>query len=126
MFVLQQQIKNGVELVLGGKRDSRFGPVIMVGIGGIFVEILKDISFKIAPVNAYEAKEMLSELRSQALLNGYRGQMPVDRDAFGYTIQQFSLLLAEHPEIMEMDLNPLIWSDSRNQAIAVDIRAKVK
>lgn len=126
LFVLQQQIKNGVELVLGGKRDSRFGPVIMVGIGGIFVEILKDISFKIAPVNAYEAKEMLSELRSQALLNGYRGQMPVDRDAFGYTIQQFSLLLAEHPEIKEMDLNPLIWSDSRNQAIAVDIRAKVK
>ncbi len=125
-FLAQQQIKGGVELVLGGKRDPKFGPVIMVGIGGIFVEVLKDVSFKIAPVNAYEAKEMLSELRSQALLNGFRGQLSVDRDAFGYTIQQFSLLLAEHPEIVEMDLNPLIWSDSQNRAIAVDIRAKVK
>ncbi|MBN1406963.1 MAG: acetate--CoA ligase family protein [Calditrichaceae bacterium] len=126
LFLAQQQVKGGVELVLGGKRDSQFGPVIMVGIGGIFVEVLKDVSFKIAPVNAYEAKEMLSELRSQALLNGFRGQPPVDRDAFGYTIQQFSLLLAEHPEIVEIDLNPLIWAESQNKAIAVDIRAKVK
>ena len=126
LFLAQQQIIGGVELVLGGKRDPQFGPVIMVGIGGIFVEVLKDVSFKIAPVNAYEAKEMLSELRSQALLNGFRGQLPVDRDAFGYTIQQFSLLLAEHPEIVEMDLNPLIWSDNQNRAIAVDIRAMVK
>ena len=126
VFLAQRQAKGAVELVLGGKRDSQFGPVIMVGIGGIFVEVLKDVSFKIAPVNAFEAKEMLSELRSQALLNGFRGQLPIDRDAFGYTIQQFSLLLAEHPEIVEMDLNPLIWSDSQNMAIAVDIRAKVK
>ena len=126
LFLAQQQAKGSVELVLGGKRDPQFGPVIMVGIGGIFVEVLKDVSFKIAPVNAYEAKEMLFELRSQALLNGFRGHSPIDRDAFGYTIQQFSLLLAEHPEIVEMDLNPLIWSDSQNQAIAVDIRAKVK
>lgn len=126
LFLAQKQVKGGVELVLGGKRDPQFGPVIMVGIGGIFVEVLKDVSFKIAPVNAYEAKEMLSDLRSQALLNGFRGQPLVDRDAFGYTIQQFSLLLAEHPEIVEMDLNPLIWSDTQNRAIAVDIRAKVK
>ena len=126
LFLAQQQVKGGVELVLGGKRDPQFGPVIMAGIGGILVEVLKDVSFKIAPVNAFEAKEMLSELRSQPLLNGFRGQLPVDRDAFGYTIQQFSLLLAEHPEIVEMDLNPLIWSDAQNRAIAVDIRAKVK
>ncbi|MEJ2542862.1 MAG: acetate--CoA ligase family protein [Calditrichaceae bacterium] len=126
LLLAQQQIKGSVELVLGGKRDPQFGPVIMVGIGGIFVEVLKDVSFKIAPLNAYEAKEMLSELRSQALLNGFRGQLPIDRDAFGYTIQQFSLLIAEHPEIVEMDLNPLIWSDVQNRAIAVDIRAKVK
>ena len=126
VFLAQQQAKGDVELVLGGKRDPQFGPVIMVGIGGIFVEVLKDVSFKIAPVNAFEAKEMLSELRSQALLNGFRGQLPIDRDAFSYTIQQFSLLLAEHPEVVEMDLNPLIWSDSQNQVIAVDVRAKVK
>ena len=119
-------METGTEVIIGLKKDSQFGPVILFGLGGIFVEVLKDVSFKIAPVNAYEAKEMLFELRSQALLNGFRGHSPIDRDAFGYTIQQFSLLLAEHPEIVEMDLNPLIWSDSQNQAIAVDIRAKVK
>ncbi|MEJ2053514.1 MAG: acetate--CoA ligase family protein [Calditrichaceae bacterium] len=126
VFMIQQQIRSGVELVLGGKRDGRFGPVIMVGIGGIYVEMLKDVSFRIAPVNTFEAREMLAELRSQVLLDGFRGHPKVDRDALAYTIHQFSLLLAEHPEILEMDLNPMIWNDSQNLAIAVDMRAKVK
>jgi len=125
-FLAQKQIQSGIELVLGGKRDPHFGPVIMVGIGGIFIEVLKDVSFRIAPVNAFEAKEMLGELRSQVLLDGFRSQLPVDRDAFGYTIQQFSLLLAEHPEILEMDLNPLMWSSAENEAVVVDVRATVK
>ena len=125
-FLAQKQIQSGIELVLGGQRDPLFGPVIMVGIGGIFIEVLKDVSFRIAPVNAFEAKEMLQELRSQVLLDGFRSQLPVDRDAFGYTIQQFSLLLAEHPEILEMDLNPLMWSSADNEAVVVDVRATVK
>jgi len=95
----------------------------MVGIGGFFVEVLEDISFRIAPVNAYQAREMMSELRSQALLDEFRGHAAVDRDAFAYTIQRFGLLLAEHPEIAEMDLNPLIWSSTENRALVVDVRA---
>jgi acetyl coenzyme A synthetase (ADP forming)-like protein len=125
-FLAQKQVQTGIELVLGGKRDPVFGPVIMTGIGGIFIEVLKDVSFRIAPVNAFEAKEMLAELRSQVLLDGFRGQQAIDRDAFGYTIQQFSLLLSEHPEILEMDLNPLMWSSTENQAVVVDVRATVK
>ena len=125
-LLAQKQLSRGIELVLGGKRDELFGPVIMVGIGGIFIEVLKDVSFRIAPVNAYEAREMLGELRSQALLNGFRGNPSVDRDSFAYTIQRFSLLFAEHPEIAEMDLNPLIWSPAEQSVIAVDIRATVK
>lgn len=123
-FVLaQRQMGKGIELVLGGKRDPLFGPVIMCGIGGIFVEVLQDVTFRIAPVNAYQAREMLSELRSQALLDEFRGHAAIDRDAFAYTIQRFSLLLAEHPEIAEMDLNPLIWSSTDNKALVVDVRA---
>jgi len=125
VFLAQRQIKKGIELVLGGKRDPLFGPIVMVGIGGIFIEVIKDVSFRIAPVNAYEAKEMLNELQSQVLLNGFRGNLPVDRDSFAYTIQQFSLLLAEHEEITEIDLNPLIWIEEGNFAMAVDMRATI-
>jgi acetyltransferase len=113
----------GIELVLGGKRDPLFGPVLMVGIGGIFVEVLKDVAFRIAPVNAYQAREMLSELRSQALLDAFRGHAAIDRVSFAYTIQHFGLLLAEHPEIAEMDLNPLVWSAKEKRAVVVDVRA---
>ena len=125
-FLAQKQLSRGIELVLGGKRDELFGPVIMAGIGGIFIEVLKDVSFRIAPVNAYEAREMIAELRSQALLNGFRGNPAVDRDSFAYTIQRFSLLFAEHPEIAEMDLNPLIWSPAQQALVAVDVRATIK
>ena len=126
LYLAQRQVKKGIELVLGGKRDPLFGPIVMVGIGGIFIEVIKDVSFRIAPVNAYEAKEMLAELQSQVLLNGFRGNLPVDRDSFSYTIQQFSLLLAEHKEISEIDLNPLIWIEDGNFAMAVDMRATVQ
>lgn len=125
-FIAQKQLAGGIELVIGGKRDAVFGPVIMVGIGGIFVEALKDVSFRIAPVNAFEAHEMLNELRSQVLLDGFRGSPAIDRDAMAYTIQQFSLLFAEHEEIKEIDLNPLIWSASDRAAMVVDVRATVK
>jgi len=124
-FLAQKQLPGGLEFVIGGKHDAVFGLVIMVGLGGIFVEVLKDVSFRIAPVNVYEAKEMLAELRSQHMMNGFRGFPAIDRDAFAFIISQFSLLLAEHDEILEMDLNPLIWSAAENRAIVVDARATV-
>jgi acetyltransferase len=122
-ILVQRQMGKGIELVLGGKKDPLFGPVLMVGIGGIFVEVLKDVAFRIAPVNAYQAKEMLNELRSQPLLDEFRGHAAIDRESFAYTIQRFGLLLAEHPEISEMDLNPLIWSANEKKAVVVDVRA---
>lgn len=125
LFLAQKQLPAGTELVLGGKKEPLFGQVVMVGIGGIFIEALKDVAFRIAPVNAYEAREMLDSLRSQTVLDGFRGNPAIDRDAFAYTIQQFSLLLAEHPEIVEMDLNPLIWSDAEQRAVVVDVRATI-
>jgi acetyltransferase len=125
LFLIQKQAPGGLEMVIGGKRDAVFGPVVMVGVGGILVEALKDVSFRIAPVNVFEAKEMLAELRAQVLLNGFRGMPRLDRDAFAYTISQFSLLLVEHTEITEMDLNPLICSADEKDALVVDVRASI-
>ena len=123
LFMIQRQINQGLELVLGGKRDPLFGPVLMVGLGGIFVEVLQDVTFRIAPVNAYEAEEMLGELKGQKLLNGFRNIPALDRFKFGMLIQYFSHLLAEHPEIAEMDLNPLIWAEGMEFPVVVDVRA---
>ena len=126
LFLAQKQLPPGIELVIGGKRDAVFGPIIMVGIGGIFIEVLKDVSFRVAPLNLYQAKDMINELRSQAMLDGFRGNPAINRDQFAYTIQRFSLLFAEHPEIIEMDLNPLIWAPHAGVPVAVDVRATIK
>ncbi len=123
LFLIQQQLAPGLELVLGGKRDAQFGPIVMFGIGGIFVEALKDISFRIAPLAISEARQMIEELKMQTLLNGFRGMPKVDRDRLAELIAAFSRLLAEHEEISEMDLNPMIVT--QDGAFVVDVRATV-
>jgi len=123
LFLIQQQLTSGLELVLGGKRDAQFGPIVMFGIGGIFVEALKDISFRIAPLTISEARQMIDELKMQTLLNGFRGLPKVDRDRLAELIAAFSRLLAEHEEISEMDLNPIIVT--QDGAFVVDVRATV-
>jgi len=125
LFLAQQQMNPGPELVIGGKRDPQFGPVVMAGFGGIFIEVLKDVIFRFAPLSEKEALMMLDELRSQALFAGFRGQPAVDKEAFAKTIHKFSILLAEHEEIVEMDLNPLIWSAEKQEAVVVDLRATI-
>ncbi len=125
LFLAQQQTAPGQELVIGGKRDPQFGPVVMAGFGGIFIEVLKDVIFRFAPLSEQEALMMLDELRSQALFAGFRGQPPVNKESFAGTIHKFSLLLAEHKEISEMDLNPLIWSVEKQEAVVVDLRATI-
>ncbi len=126
LFLVQRQLPKGAELVLGGKRDEQFGPVVMAGFGGIMVEVLKDVIFRIAPLSPAEALEMLNELKAQAFFNGFRGQPAVSREKFAETISRFSRLLHDHPEISEMDLNPLIWNEEAGAAVVVDARATVK
>jgi len=125
IFLIQQQLLSGSELVLGGKRDAAFGPVIMAGFGGIFVEVLKDVVFRVAPISVDEALDMLSDIKAQALFDGARGRDIIDRNALAQIVSNFSRLLAEHPEIQEMDLNPLIWSAEQNTAVTVDARATI-
>ncbi len=125
LFLVQRQLPKGAELVLGGKRDAQFGPVVMAGFGGIMVEVLKDVVFRVAPLSPAEALAMLNELKAQALFNGFRGQPAVSRENFAETISNFSRLLHDHPEISEMDLNPLIWNEETGSAVVVDARATV-
>jgi acetyl-CoA synthetase (ADP-forming) len=98
----------GTEVIVGAIKDPQFGATIMFGLGGIFVEVLKDVTFKIAPVNVDEAKEMILGLKAAALLKGYRNTPPADIDALAQIIVCVSKLLMEHPEIKELDLNPVM------------------
>jgi acetyltransferase len=98
----------GTEVIIGTKIDPQFGPVIMFGIGGILVEVVKDVVFRVLPISRRAARQMLSEVRSAPLLNGVRGQPPVDHEALIDLLMTVSEVIAAYPEIREMDLNPVI------------------
>lgn len=117
---VQKMLAGGVELVAGMSRDPQFGPLIMFGLGGIFVEILKDVSFRLVPLTAADAAEMLKELKGQALLHGARGREPVKKRALVEILLKLSRFIEETPGIIELDINPLM-ADSRG-AVAVDAR----
>lgn len=98
----------GTEVIVGMVRDPQFGPAVMVGLGGIFVELYKDVAFRLPPLTPAEARAMLGELKAAPLLTGYRGQPPRDVDALAACACTVARIAAEHPEIQEIDLNPII------------------
>ena len=117
----------GVETIVGMNRDPQFGPLLMFGLGGIFVEVMEDTTFRVAPVSEPEAREMTEEIRSAPLLRGARGRDPVDIDAVIETIGRLSQLVTDFPAILELDINPLValpGTDGVNAA-AVDVRLTV-
>jgi acetate---CoA ligase (ADP-forming) subunit alpha len=105
---VQAMAPPGIELLAGITRDAQFGPLVMVGLGGILVEALGDTAVRLAPVSAREAREMFEQLRAAVLLKGVRGSPPVDQDALVALVVKLSELAAGHPEIREMDLNPVV------------------
>ena len=118
----------GVETIVGMNRDPQFGPLLMFGLGGIFVEVMEDTTFRVAPVSAPEAREMTEEIRSAPLLRGARGRDPVDVDAVIETIGRLSQLVTDFPAILELDVNPLVAlpdADGGTNAAAVDVRLTV-
>ena len=117
--------KEGIELVLGAKRDPLFGPVIMFGIGGVFIELYEDVAFGILPLDEPTIEQMIEELKGKKFLDGFRNFPPVNRKILIKTILNFSALVSKHPEIVEIDLNPLIWSSDMNQPIIVDSRCTI-
>jgi acetyltransferase len=124
--LVQQMCTGGKEVILGMKRDPRFGPLMMFGMGGTMVEVLKDVSFYLAPLTEEEAKQMLINTRTYKILTGVRGQESVDIDAIAEGLQRLSQLVTEFPQIKELDINPYIVGHEGTVPIAVDARMSVE
>jgi acetate---CoA ligase (ADP-forming) subunit beta len=117
---VQKMARPGVELIIGMNQDPQFGPVLMFGLGGILVEVLKDVSFRLVPITLRDAAEMVREIKGFALLQGYRGQEPVNIPNLEELLVKVSNFIEKNPQIKELDLNPLFaYKDS---IIAVDAR----
>ncbi|MGE5524264.1 MAG: acetate--CoA ligase family protein [Rhodospirillaceae bacterium] len=123
-YLIEEMAAPGQEIVVGGLRDPEFGPLVMVGLGGIFVEVLADVSFRICPITRVDAQEMIGELKGAAILKGARGRKAASLDAIVDVLLKVGgengLLLQHAKDIKEADINPLIVSESG--AVAVDAR----
>lgn len=118
--IICQKMVDGEMVIIGMKRDAQFGPVLMFGLGGIFVEILKDVSFRVCPINKKEAIEMIKEIKSYPILSGARGKKPVNILALADVLVNVSKLAIENEEIKEIDLNPIIVN--QKEATAIDFK----
>ena len=124
--LVEKMATGGKEVILGMNRDPRFGPLMMFGLGGTMVEVLKDVSFYLAPVTADEAKQMLKSTKTYQMLEGVRGDEGVDIDALAEGIQRLSQLVTEFPQIQELDINPFLAGPYGMTPIAVDARMSVE
>ncbi len=111
----------GVEVIVGSRLDPRFGPVLMVGLGGILTEVLDDVAFALGPVSTATAAELLLSLRGAPLLTGTRGRPPVDLDALAALVARVSAVAAAHPELAELEINPVLATPQG--AVGLDARA---
>jgi acyl-CoA synthetase (NDP forming) len=120
---VQPMARPGVEVIVGMSKDPQFGPVLMFGLGGVLVEVLKDVSFRIVPLAPRDAGQMIREIKGFPVLAGFRGQEPADLGALERLLLQLSELVEAHPEIEELDLNPVFAHE--DGAVAVDARIVV-
>lgn len=123
-ILVQKMAPAGTEFVIGGTRDRQFGPAVMFGLGGIYVELFRDVSFRLAPLSEDEAFGMIMETKASRLLTGFRGSGPLDEEAAARTIVALGALMVEHPEIDSVDINPLFVYPKG--VLAVDVRILLK
>ena len=121
--VLIQPMLSGIELFAGASREGDFGHLILCGLGGIFVEVLKDVTSGLTPLGRKEAMMMIEGLRGKKILEGVRGQKPIDKDKYAEILTRLSALLQAAPEIAEMDINPLLAEGAK--IVAVDARINI-
>ncbi len=119
---VQKMVPSGLEILIGMNRDPQFGPLVTFGLGGIYVEALKDASFRIAPFSRDEAAHMLTEIRAKALLDGVRGEPPVDKETLIDALLRIGQLVLDFPEIAELDINPFIVYEEGRGGVALDMR----
>jgi acetyl coenzyme A synthetase (ADP forming)-like protein len=124
-FLVQRQVAGGREAIAGIVCDPATGPLVMCGLGGVAVEVWKDVSFRVAPVDRAEAEAMVDSLRGAPLLGAFRGRRPADRAALAAAIERLGALAAAHPELAECDINPLLVLDDGAGCVAVDARLRV-
>ena len=122
-IMLAQQL-SGTQVFIGAKRDDKFGHMVLCGLGGIFIEVLKDVKAGLAPMSKDEAHGMIKELKSYKIIQGVRGQEPVNEDKFAEAVMRISALVKVAPEIFEMDLNPLLGN--KDNVVAVDARIRIE
>lgn len=120
-FAVQKEL-HGIEVILGGKRDPTFGPMVMFGLGGVWVELLEDASIRLCPLSSERAEEMIREIKGYPLLNGYRGAAKLDTSLVSSTLQKIASALEQVPEISEFEINPFIISENPKDSAAVDAR----
>ena len=123
---LQKMLSHGMEVIIGMVKDPTFGPMLMFGLGGIYVEILKDVKFAIAPVNEIEANNMITGIKTFELLKGTRGNKAKDIESIAQIILRISQLVTDFPEIKEFEINPLIVFEEGEGALSVDMRLILK
>jgi acetyltransferase len=109
--LVQEMLPAGVEVIIGISQDPVFGPVVMFGLGGIFVEVLEDVALRVVPLTKSDAYEMIEEIKGRRILDGVRGQSPVNKPAIAEVILKVAQLAQDFPQIKELDINPLICSD---------------
>lgn len=119
-----EETLSGIELIVGAKQDPQFGPIVLFGIGGVFVEVLKDAAIRLAPIERKDAKEMISEIKGRKLLLGYRGTPGINLKAVEDALLAASKLICKHPEITEMDINPLFANETK--AVVGDARILIR
>jgi len=124
-YMVQKMAQSGFELIIGAKWDPTFGQVIIFGMGGIYTELIKDISVRMAPVNEKSALKMINEIQGSAILKGYRGKPPYDLQAVARCITSISRLLTDHPEIVNIDINPLIVYEKDHGCVIVDAKIEI-
>jgi acetate---CoA ligase (ADP-forming) len=125
IVLVQKFYKSGVEIALGTSYDKQFGQTIMIGSGGVLIEILKDVHFRLTPINNSDAKSMIKSLRGYPLLLGYRGEPEADIDALEVNLIQLSNLVEDFPEILELDINPILVLPKGEKPIVLDARIKM-
>jgi acyl-CoA synthetase (NDP forming) len=124
-FLIQKMAPSGIEVIIGGRRDREFGPVILFGLGGIFVEIYKDTAIRVAPIDVKIAREMIDSTKGSTLLEGFRGNKPCDTEMLANVIVNVSNLLMDHPQITNLDINPLIVLEKGKGCVAVDVKVQI-
>jgi acetate---CoA ligase (ADP-forming) len=123
---VEQMVARGLEVIIGMTRDRQFGPMLMFGLGGIFVEVMKDVTFHLAPITMSEAIQMLTATRSYEMLTGTRGQQGVDLEAIANGLQRISQLVTDFPQIDELDINPFIVGELGTEPFVADARMTLR